>query len=687
MPEILLIILSVLLITSITALIIVSQKYRKNHIKAISRDVIGNSFPQPLIVLNEHFGFVEMNNAAINIFPDLLNNSPNTPVSKIYPIFDRILHQPMTSEYDICERIYEVYLHELVYKNKLIGYAVLCYDVTDKQNHMLELLRMKEEAVKANEAKNVFLANIGNEIKTPITTIIGASEVVLQLDMEDGLKNIVENVYTSSMQLLELANHILDLSELESEKTKVREDKYQLQSLIYDIHNLMNMKLKDKDDVVFKANIDSSIPSGLIGDILMVKEILVNLLNNSVKYTRSGSIELNIGWKKVNNLAELDINIRDNGTDFKIDNPESIFDAYCRIDSSRAHNVLSTSLGLAIVSRYIQLLGGSMDINDVNGCGTSLNIKLKQKVYDFSPVGQSGLTNDIEDFHTQQINMKNEFLPYAGTRILVVDDLQLNLQIISSLLRPYNIQLEYADNGLDALNVIEKRDFDIVFLDHIMPEMDGIDVIREIRAKESRKYKELVVIALTSNVIFGVKDFFISNGFNDYLEKPIRMRQILNIFKQYLSVENSDKHNASNAPVYEYIKERHFISEDCLACNIDNVNAETGIRNAGGSLTSYKEILKNFCEETGATKEKLINHTELTAELLNTLVREIKNSSANIGAVALFDKSRELEAAITENNLDFINEVMPAYINLIDSTLNSICGYLNNLTDSANQQQ
>ncbi len=683
MPEIILIILSVLLAASITALIILSLKYRKCSIKTVSREIIANSFPQPLIVLNEHYCFVEMNNAAIDIFPDLINSSPNTPVSRIYPVFDRILHQPLPSEYDICENIYEIYLHELVYKDKLIGYAVLCYDVTDRQNHMLELLRMKEEAVNANEAKNTFLANIGNEIKAPITTIIGISEVVLQLDMEAELKNIVENVYNSSVQLLELANHILDFSKLESGKTKVHEDKYLLQSLIYDIHNLMNMKLKDKDNVVFKANIDSSVPSGLIGDILMVKEILINFLNSSVKYTRSGSIELNINWQKVNDMAELDINIRDNGTGFKIDKPDKVFNAYCRIDSRTEHNEFSTDLGLAIANSYIKLLGGSLIVNDINGCGTSLSIKLKQKIYDYSPVGQSGLTYDIEDFHTQQINLKNEFLSYAGARVLVVDDLQLNLQIISNLLRPYNMQLEYANNGLEALSMIEKRNFDIVFLDHIMPEMDGIDVIREIRAKDGKKYQELIVIALTSNVIFGVKDFFISNGFNDYLEKPIHMRQLLNIFKHHLPEAISDSRNASNAPVYEYIKERLFISEDCFDCNIDDINTETGIRNAGGSLTLYKEVLQSFCSETGEIKEKLENYTKLSFEQLIALVREIKSSSANIGAVILFDKSRELEAVITENNSDFINDVMPAYINLTDSTINSINVYLNDSTELA----
>lgn len=493
--------------------------------------------------------------------------------------------------------------------------------ISDMAYKQYQIEQAKEAVDYAAKLKSDFLANMSHEIRTPMNGVIGMAELALREELTTKARKYVSQIHTSGKSLLAIINDILDFSKIESGKMDIITDNYIVREMVSDAISLVQKKANEKG-IKLVVNIDDNVPPILVGDSMRIHQVLLNLINNAVKFTDKGSVTIDILCKpdSGNNII-LTCNVTDTGIGIAKENKNKLFASFQQVDSKRNRSVEGTGLGLAISKQLIMLMDGEIGVESTLGEGSKFWFSLPQQISHVK----------IEDLTISEDEDTKFIAPDA--RILVVDDNEVNLTVAIGLIEPLKIQVDSALSGIEALKKIASNSYDIIFMDHMMPEVDGIETTITIR-QEHEEYDDVPIIALTANAVEGSKEMYLSAGMNDYISKPVDNKVILRMIRKWLPEEKIIE--IDDASVDE-------LPETTL--KIDGLDVEQAIRMLGSEKV-YMTVLKHYYK---AAKRKALSIKNLyeTQDWHNYTieVHALKSSSKQIGAIALGNLAAELEEA------------------------------------------
>lgn len=547
-------------------------------------------------------------------------------------------------------------------------YCIVCfvYDLTKEKN-------MLEEVVRANEAKSQFLANMSHEIRTPINGILGMDSVLLKECHDENLREYAKNIQSAGQSLLSIINDILDISKIESGKMEILTIRYQLFSVLNDCYNLTKIKLQNKP-VSFIMQINEKLPSWLYGDEVRIRQIINNFLSNAVKYTKEGNITFELDFEeKTDEQILLVITVRDTGIGIKEEDLGKLFESFTRIEEKRNRNIEGTGLGLNLTKNLVNLMGGEVFAESTYGKGSCFTAKIPQKIADAKPMGDFG--KRYQQYLSTSDDDKLSFLA-PDAKILVVDDVTMNLKVVEGLLKATKIQIDTAVSGSECLECVKTTPYQMIFLDHMMPEMDGLETLEHMKNLADNPNAQTPVIMLTANAIVGAKEEYIEAGFTDYLTKPIREMELLEIILKYLPeelvCENGGQgiEKSQDAQDMEQPEAGGEGAEPLQRLEqLEGLDVKTGLTYCMNEEDFYIEMLQEFLQ---ADKASQLKHflAEEDWDNYRTTVHALKSTSLTIGAAHLSGEAKALEMAAKEGNMDYIRShhdgVMDEYKELTD---------------------
>jgi signal transduction histidine kinase/ActR/RegA family two-component response regulator len=401
--------------------------------------------------------------------------------------------------------------------------------LAEEQSYLAE--ENRKAAVRANEAKSEFLANMSHEIRTPLNAIIGMNEMVMREEISPQAEEYSQNIYNAGQTLLAIINDILDFSKIESGKMEIVPVTYELSSVLNDVINMVTKKVNDKG-LQFNTEISSSIPYQLFGDEVRIRQVVLNIVNNAVKYTQEGSVTLIVDWEWIDEVKiMLKLSVRDTGIGIKEEDLQKLFKGFQRVDLVNNRNIEGTGLGLAITKRLVAQMEGEINVDSVYGEGSTFTVSLPQVVMDDKPMGDFAAA--YQKMHKTR-DEQTETFTAPGARMLIVDDNRVNLTVAKGLLKNTEIQVDTVESGAEALEKVRTEHYHIILLDHMMPEMNGLDTLKNMRNQEENMSKDAAVVALTANAISGSREMYMAAGFDDYLSKPIDRVKYIELIQKYL---------------------------------------------------------------------------------------------------------------------------------------------------------
>ena len=530
------------------------------------------------------------------------------------------------------------------------------YSIKNVQNKELE--QEKLMALQASKTKSDFLSNMSHEIRTPINAILGMDEMILRESKEPFTLEYAENLRHAGVNLLGIVNDILDFSKIEAGKMEIIPVEYQLSSVLNDLVNMIHPRAKKKG-LMFIANANPKLPSILFGDEIRIKQIITNILTNAVKYTEKGSVTLNVDYKdKGTDGILLEVSVVDTGIGIKEEDIAKLFSAFERIEEKRNRTIEGTGLGMNITQQLLNLMGSQLQVTSVYGKGSTFAFEIEQKVISRDPIGsfEEAFRRSLKQHKAYQ-----EKFTAPDAKILVVDDTTMNLTVVKGLLKQTKIKIETAESGYECLDMIVKKKYDVIFLDHRMPGIDGIETLKKMKEIpiNINLNADTPIISLTANAISGAREQYIAAGFKDYLTKPINSVNLENMLIKYLpkdkviitdSEDNvnvaADDNSSSNIPEW--------------LTKVEGLNIEDGIKHCG-DVDSYLEVLNVYANSVviGADEiEKFYKNEDW--QNYTTKVHALKSSSKVIGANELSERAKRLEDAGTSGYIDEIkNDTQP----------------------------
>ena len=712
------------------------------------------------VIVDSSFGFLEANAGARRLFKELKRQRRNEKISDE-------LYQLMVSnstEEEIDERYYAKKIVSIENKGEVQGYALLLLDITNQHNLMEELQIEKQNAEEANQAKSVFVSNMSHEIRTPMNAIVGMTEILLRSELPEQERGYLYNIQNSGNALLRIINDILDFSKIESGKLELTEDQYEPTSMLSDLGMIFLNRIGAKD-VELLFDIDSELPSRLYGDELRIRQVIINIVNNAIKFTEKGYVKLTIQVKNIeDDNVELFFSIKDTGQGIAKEDLGKIFSSFQQVDTKRNRHKEGTGLGLSISQQLIEMMGGRIEVRSEYEKGSEFYFTIRQKLVDSkraanikeenkesailfrfgSPylreaadrlsqaygvqtvqsdnISEEGLpakyifTDNMSLFSAQEKEafkkwqstvyvLKNPMLDSEAepdafvlnkplysvsfcqainreiqgraastersmnfsapdAKILVVDDNEMNLKVALGLLEPLHMQIDTAMNGKQAVDMIKQNgNYHMVFMDHMMPVMDGIEATHELRKLEDAYYQELPIVALSANATTEARNMFRNEGMSDFVAKPIQMKEICECILKWLPGDLVIEKAGETAAE---IKEGAELSAEELPV-IENLDVTEGIKNCG-SLKLFLSLLGDFY--------KLIDPKSAKVEqcLADGMIRDytievhaLKNTARMIGAMELSGLFYEMEQLGNAGDEKALRERTPAVLDLYRS--------------------
>ncbi len=508
------------------------------------------------------------------------------------------------------------------------------------RQNFFETQREKLSAEASSEAKTSFLANMSHEIRTPINAIIGMDEMIIRESKEAGIIRYANNIRNASKTLLSLINDILDFSKVESGKMEIINSNYQVSSMLNDLVNMIQSRASDKS-LELILDIDEQLPCELYGDEVRLRQIITNLLTNAVKYTKEGSVTLKIRVTKLeNSIGRLDVAVIDTGIGIRKEDQGKLFDSFQRVDEAKNHNIEGTGLGLALTKYLLEAMGSKLLLESEYGKGSAFYFGLEQKIVDDTPIGDY---QKMYEKSRQENERYRESFQAPDAQILVVDDTRMNLEVCKGLLKKTKVQIDVAESGAECLQMCEQKEYHLILLDHKMPHMDGVECLQRIRQQEEGLNTNTTVIALTANAITGAKEYYLKNGFDDYLSKPVQGEKLEQLLCQYLPSELLLSPEEATIASYETMSTE--------VPEIIGIDEEDALSYAGESQEEYLKNLKLYLEEYDSKRTQIQEAFEKDDwENYQILAHSIKSTSRLIGAndMSLLAKSME-EAAAKRN--------------------------------------
>jgi PAS domain S-box-containing protein len=558
--------------------------------------------------------------------------------------------------------------------NDLKGYFVNIVNITP-------VMKAKFEAEAASRSKSAFLATMSHEIRTPLNAIIGLSDIELQKELPADTRVNMEKINGSGGNLLSIINDILDISKIETGNLTLIPVDYDIPSLVNDTVQLNVVRIGSKR-IVFKLKMEDSVPVRLFGDELRIKQILNNLLSNAFKYTEEGDVTLAISWKRREEDALITFAIQDSGQGIREKDIPKLFSEYSQLDARANRNIEGTGLGLSITKNLVLLMNGKIGVESEFGKGSVFTVHIPQRIIDETPIGED-VARNLESFHfkevynSQNLRLIRSYMPYG--KVLVVDDVETNLDVAKGLLLPYGLSIDTASGGQEAIDKIKKvgeadeaSRYDAIFMDHMMPGMDGIEAVRIIRNELSGNYgKTVPIIALTANALTGNERMFLANGFTAFISKPIDVMHLdatLNTWIRNKQSEETIKKAEEELASLKNDDENTGALDNVLVAGVD---IEQGKERYNGE-TAYLDILRSWCRHTPVLLEKMKNPTKENLPEYTVTVHGLKGSSYGIIANEIGKKAQELEGFAKAGELKKIIAANEGFIKMTESLLAEI---------------
>lgn len=534
-------------------------------------------------------------------------------------------------------------------------------------NTIREIMYMegeKQRALYASAAKGRFLANMSHEIRTPINAVLGMDDMILRESTEANVREYALDIKNAGQNLLALINDILDLSKIESGKLEIVPVEYDFSSLIHDIMNMVTAKAEDKELVV-SMDIDETLPSRLWGDDVRLRQVLINLLNNAVKYTEEGSVTLTVKGEPQGDDILLTFSVEDTGIGIRKEDMDKLFAEFERIEEQRNRHIEGTGLGMSISTQLLNLMGSRLQVESEYGKGSRFYFVLRQGIANKEPIGDLG--KRIKDQAARYTYQAAFAAPDA--RILVVDDNAVNRRVFVNLLKATKIQIDEAAGGLECLEMVQQKHYDMIFLDHMMPDMDGIETLHQMMKWEDYPCKSTPVVALTANAVSGAREMYLKEGFCQFLSKPINTEKLEKMIMEMLPREKillGEEKEYSNDPSDAADKPRELPPMDgidweyaLLHCKEREILEDT-IQDFYRLADTEYMSLKGFFEmiETAGTKEQ----ADKAMEQYRVKVHSMKSSAAMIGAMSLAGIARMLEYAARDLDQERIIQITPVFL-------------------------
>ncbi len=545
-------------------------------------------------------------------------------------------------------------------------FYVFIGDITDtriaeeEKKRNLELLQSLKEAEEANKAKSEFLSGMSHEIRTPINAILGMNEMILRECKDDEILKYANTIKTAGVNLLNLLSDILDISKIEAGQFKFVNEKYSLLKVVRDLYNLHRLRAEEKG-LAIRIKISPEIPKILIGDELKIKQVLTNLITNAIKYTKHGTISFEILLRQVlDGKADIFFSVKDTGIGIAEEKIDRLFEAYDRLDLRRIRNVEGTGLGLAITKNILSQMGSELLVESEYNKGSKFYFTIRQEIFDAERIGEA------DPYKTEEIlykNKPNHVFKAPGKRILIVDDVEMNVQVITGLLKNSEMKIDVAMSGAECIEIFGENDYDLVFLDYLMPNMDGIETLQELKKRYPKKTAEVPIISLTANVVSGEKERMLEAGFTDYLTKPIIIETLEVELQKYLKLGDEPPAGETSPSAGETLPNNNYeaeLPEELL--NISGLNIKEGLGYCGNPAI-YLRALSIFNKEYEGRKaqfEKSLAQKDRDA--FTIVAHSLKSNSLSIGALALFEMARSLEEAGKKGDLKEAKRIYPDFM-------------------------
>lgn len=545
-----------------------------------------------------------------------------------------------------------------------------------KQEYEAKVLRLEKSAADAaNKAKGDFLAEMSHEIRTPINAVLGMNEMILRETREENVRQYADNIKASGKTLLSIVNDILDFSKIEDGKMELVPVSYDLASLIQNLVNSIQGRAKAKN-LEFEVDVDENLPCVLQGDDVRITQVIMNLLTNAVKYTEEGKVLFSVRQggriqEEEQNYVLLDVSVKDTGIGIKEEDRKKLFESFERLEEKRNRNIEGTGLGMAIVVKLLSMMGSEIHLDSVYGKGSVFSFRLQQRIISDQPIGDYA-----EHVIRSEQSLKEKAYLYApNARVLLVDDNGMNLEVAKNLLKRNGITPDLSSSGSDAIEKIRSKRYDIVFLDHMMPKMDGIETLAKLREEGLfKKGGGTVVVALTANAVVGARETYLAAGFDDYLSKPIDAKKLEEQLCKYLpkdlqsfckEAKQEEPDESDDTFSLEFLPgEGEVNASDASKKPADQVleevkglglAVEKGLIYCADDKDFYVSMLDEYAAAFDEKSRDLRNlYAKEDWKDYRVLIHSIKSNSKTIGAEELSERARLLEEAASQENMHFL---------------------------------